>query len=279
MDYSRRVEISTAAGLSIALALLVALVSQLSSQRQQSPIQELAQAPITVFPDFVSIQQISVKKNQFFDFLQDYVVAENQTIEAQRKQLLSYADVVNSGVGLSGLERQWVMDLATSYRIEARLGSDKELVSELVHRVDVIPVSLVLAQAANESAWGTSRFALEVNNIFGQWCYEPGCGVVPRRRVSGATHEVKRFASVEESVQAYFLNINSHHLYSDLRDLRAQLRMQYLDLDPMILARGLDRYSERGEHYVDEVQNIIIQNDLQKRDRLSNSIASVNPLH
>ena len=133
-------------------------------------------------------------------------------------------------------------------------------------RVDIIPASLVLAQAANESAWGTSRFTLEGNNIFGQWCYEEGCGIVPRRRAAGATHEVRRFETIEEAVAAYFVNINTNPVYQYLRELRAQMRVQQLELNPLVLAFGLGRYSERGGNYIDEVQSIIIQNDLLSRD-------------
>ena len=87
----------------------------------------------------------------------------------------------------------------------SQFASDQDIINELILRVDVIPVSLALAQAANESAWGTSRFALEGNNVFGQWCYKKGCGIVPAERRSGATHEVKSFTSVERSVQALSL--------------------------------------------------------------------------
>ena len=148
----------------------------------------------------------------------------------------------------------------------SQFASDQDIINELILRVDVIPVSLALAQAANESAWGTSRFALEGNNVFGQWCYKKGCGIVPAERRSGATHEVKSFTSVEQSVQAYILNINSHPSYRYLREVRAVMRERQGKLDPMGLAYGLDRYSERGNNYVDEVRNLIIQNNLRLRD-------------
>jgi Bax protein len=137
----------------------------------------------------------------------------------------------------------------------------------LLKRVDTIPVSLALAQAANESAWGTSRFALEGNNLFGQWCYDEGCGLVPNRRRANASHEVQSFESIEAAVRAYFMNINTHDRYQGFRDLRFQMRSKEGELDPFALAWGLDGYSERGEAYVDEVQTIILQNDLTNKDR------------
>lgn len=103
--------------------------------------------------------------------------------------------------------------------------------------------------------------------------------MVPQRRASGATHEVERFDSIQASIKSYLNNINTHHLYSYLRELRAFMRNQEQSLDPMVLAYGLGRYSERGEHYVDEIQNIIIQNKLRNRDQRPALIASIDPLY
>ena len=181
--------------------------------------------------------------------------------------MLSYAEIVDSGIPLTGRERDWVIDLAITYDVVTETISDQAIVDELLLRVDVIPASLVLAQAANESAWGTSRFTLEGNNIFGQWCFEEGCGIIPNRRIEGATHEVKSFDTIEAAIEGYFLNINTHHLYADFRAERARLRQLGRRLDPILLAQGLDRYSQRGENYIDEVQTLIQQNDLRQRDR------------
>jgi Bax protein len=141
------------------------------------------------------------------------------------------------------------------------------VLQELMERVDVIPTSLVLAQAANESAWGMSRFAREANNMFGQWCFDSGCGLVPARRGVNATHEVKAFASIEESVNAYFLNLNTNSSYQEMREMRAQMRAQGRPLDSMVLARGLTRYSQRGMAYVSELQDIIRVNRLGALDK------------
>ena len=266
LDKTRKIELITAGLVSIAMILLIMLVQNLAESGSTPQTEIGQQEPIVVFPDFASIQSVEVKKQQFFDYMQDYLIAENENLAALRKQLEAYADIANNGIALSGRERDWVLELAQSYRLEFAQRNDQEIVNELLLRVDEIPVSLALAQAANESAWGTSRFALEGNNIFGQWCFEEGCGIVPARRASGATHEVKRFNTVESAVQAYFLNINSNQSYQYFRELRLQMRQQQLALDPMVLAFGLGRYSERGDKYVDEVQNIIIQNDLRVRD-------------
>lgn len=276
---ARKLELLVAAATALAMIVLMASVQRLAGFNEFEQDTIVAAAPVIVFPDFAGIPDVQVKKRQFFDFLEDYIVTENVHIAMLRDQLLERAELVNNGMALSSREREWVFNLAKIYGLEESGANDREIVNELVLRVDVIPVSLALAQAANESAWGTSRFVLEGYNIFGQWCYTKGCGMVPQRRARGATHEVKRFDSIQASVKSYLNNINTHHLYGSLRELRAFMRQQPQNLDPMVLAYGLGRYSERGENYVDEVQNIIIQNNLRSRDRAADSIAGIDPLH
>jgi|FLOH01.1.fsa_nt_gi Bax protein len=266
-DHQRKLELLVAAAMSVAMIVLILLLQQLPSPAKiTTPTAIVESTPIVVFPDFASIVSVNAKKQQFFDYLQDYINAENIRIASVREQLLSYADIVNSGAALSRHEREWLFGLEATYRPLVGLDSDKEIVQDLLLRVDEIPVSLVLAQAANESAWGTSRFATEGNNIFGQWCFVEGCGIVPKRRATGAIHEVKSFVSIEEAVEAYFLNINSNQPYDYFRELRAFMRDQQQDLDSLVLAFGLGAYSQRGDRYVDEVQTLILQNDLKSRD-------------
>lgn len=223
--------------------------------------------PIAVFPDFSLFASVDVKKQMFFDFLELYVNEQNAQVRETREQLLAFSNISAEGIPLSENERHELIRIAQRYSLNWEEMREPELLYELLKRVDTIPAPLALAQAATESAWGTSRFALEGNNIFGQWCFEEGCGIVPSRRRSGATHEVKRFDSVGESISGYFQNINTHDSYRYLRQLRAEMRDANAELDPLLLASGLGRYSARGDHYVDEVQNIILQNDLMDRDQ------------
>ncbi len=262
-DAARKAELGVAGVTGFALVLLIAAVQSVVPQLHP-PVPTIE--PIVVFPDFASIPEIDVKKQQFFDYLQDYVIAENEVIAELRAELSGYAEVIKSGAALSQRERRRVMALADLYRVETDELSERGIMEVLMRRVDVLPVSLALAQAANESAWGTSRFTLEGNNLFGQWCYEEGCGIVPNRRRDGATHEVKKFNNIGEAVEAYLLNINTHPSYRELREMRQAMRNRSRELDPMQLAYGLAQYSERGENYVDEVQTIIEQNNLQARD-------------
>jgi len=130
----------------------------------------------------------------------------------------------------------------------------------LLARVDIIPLEMALVQAANESAWGQSRFAQQGNNYFGQWCYKKGCGMVPKQRVAGATHEIRRFANVRQSVRAYVQNINTSPAYAEFRTIRHSLRVQSRPLDAYVLAVGLKSYSERGMAYVRTIQSMIRSN-------------------
>ena len=263
----RKRELAFAGLVSVALFVLTFAVTKFAPTYESTAEVSVVPEPIVVFPDFASISNTEAKKQQFFDFLQDYVRYENGLVSGLRLQLLSYAEIVDAGTPLSVYERDWVVDLAVAYNLDVDATSVQSLMSELLLMVDVIPASLVLAQAANESAWGTSRFALEGNNIFGQWCYVEGCGIIPNGRVEGATHEVKSFDTIEDAIEGYFLNINTHHLYVGFRQERARLRQLGQRLDPILLVQGLARYSQRGENYIDEVQTMIQQNDLRQRDR------------
>ena len=157
------------------------------------------------------------------------------------------------------------MDLAKDYRHNTESATKKE-VAELLLRVDQVPASLALAQAAMESAWGTSRFAVQGNNLFGQWCYQKGCGLVPLRRNAGSTHEVAKFDSVSDAIKSYLKNINTHRAYADLRNDRASLRSAGKPITGHQLAEGLIDYSELREAYVHEIQAVIRINKLSQYD-------------
>jgi Bax protein len=247
--------------------MLDELQGSLSDLLDESVVEE--NAFVSELPDFESFGDIDARKSAFFEFLSSFIEAENQRIAAMRAELLPISEVVRSGQMLSEVEAERLAYIAAEYRLAESGLEPKALVRELLRRVDELPVSLVLAQAANESAWGTSRFAREGNNIFGQWCFDEGCGLIPARRGKGATHEVRAFASIEASVKAYFRNLNTNRSYEDMRELRTAMRMQDMAMDSMVLARGLTRYSERGLAYVNELQNIIRVNRLLTLDQNS----------
>lgn len=257
------------------IAVLVVFTFTAFAQYRQSStlIEELAlptdmqEEPVVLLPDFEAVTDTDTRKEAFFTFLQSYVEEEIDRIRDTRARLVPLAQIVRDGDTLSRVEQAELQAIAEDYRLGDSELSTRALVRELMRRVDVVPMSLILAQAANESAWGTSRFAREGNNIFGQWCFDEGCGLVPERRRSDASHEVRAFGSVQGSVRAYLRNLNTHPSYAEMREMRADMRAEGRPLDSMVLARGLTRYSERGMAYVSELQDIIRVNRLNALDR------------
>ncbi len=213
-------------------------------------------------PDFSVIDDAKLRKQSFIDFLYPLIVEENTRILQKRSQLLAMQQRLQTGDTLTAEQKLWLSRLATRYSVaDADVDSEKTI-NRLLKHLNVIPPSLVLAQAANETAWGTSRFATQANNYFGQWCYREGCGLVPLSRKEGRQHEVRSFDSVTDSVQSYLYMLNSGRAYSGLRSMRQQLEEQQKQLSGVELAAGLSRYSERGHDYVKSIRTIIKSNDL-----------------
>jgi Bax protein len=208
-------------------------------------------------PDFTVYSQADARKQAFFQYLAPLVRAENDRIREQRERLLALADSLGDETQLGWFERNWVQGLAEQYEVEWTAEQPEDAVSDLLRRVDTVPVSLALVQAAAESGWGRSRYAVQGNNLFGHWCFEPGCGIVPSRRAPGDEHEVAKFASVSESVARYMHNLNTHPSYRPFRQLRARDRAMGKTPGAAGLADGLVMYSERREDYVREVKKMI----------------------
>lgn len=204
-----------------------------------------------------SMSAFSGTRSSFIEFLHPHIAQANAEIVKERQALLALKSRYEQNPFLTEAQLGWLLKLAGLYRLPNFKLTNTGHWGELVNRVDIIPAPLAIAQAAKESAWGQSRFALEGNNYFGQWCFTANCGIVPKRRSPGAKHEVKRFSSPYQSVFAYLRNLNSHSAYHRVRHIRAQLRNKGHVLDSRLLAHGLHRYSERGEAYVKEVQSMI----------------------
>ncbi|NMM41497.1 glucosaminidase domain-containing protein [Pseudoalteromonas arctica] len=209
-------------------------------------------------PDFDGFSDVKEKKHAFFSFIRPHVEAENKKILQQRATLEIALMMVQYDEPLSRTQTKQVKTILNSYKLPATI--DSLSLRQALRRVDIIPKELALMQAANESAWGTSRFARIGLNFFGQWCYSKGCGMVPNRRNSGADHEVAAFKSVRAAVTSYFKNINTHAAYKHLRSIRADLRLQEKPISATKLSYGLTSYSERGEAYIEELNQMINQN-------------------
>lgn len=215
--------------------------------------------PVTQVPDFSAINDVNEKKRAFFDFLRPIIKQQNIIIATEREFIAEMLALVENDNSLSNKQLAQLEQLFDKYQYAARNVDAKSLKS-LLKRVDIIPESMVLIQAANESGWGSSRFAREGFNFFGEWCFSHGCGLVPSSRGSGKTHEVKVFSSVDASVSSYMRNLNSNGAYNLFRSIRADLRAQEAELSADQLIYGLVNYSERQEAYIDELLDMLRHN-------------------
>lgn len=210
--------------------------------------------------DLNNVPEVSLKKTVFFQTMLPLILNENERILADRHRLIGLKAARAMGKKLSPTDRLWLIVLSERYKVK------NEDLETLLSRVDVIPTSLAMAQAAEESGWGTSRFAQVGNALFGQWTTSSGNGIVPEDREQGADHKVRAFDSLAQSVSAYMRNLNTHGAYRSFRAQRAQMRDGANVLDGTKLAGSLTKYSERGKEYVDSVRTIISVNELEELD-------------
>jgi Bax protein len=211
---------------------------------------------LTLLPNEIKMIESTKKRKEFFiQIVLPLILKENNNIRIDRKRLFSIINKSNN----SDLEKKW---LAKKYK---QYGIPSKDLSTLKIRMDEIPVSLALAQAAKETGWGTSRFALEGNALFGQWTWS-GEGLRPKESDKNEGHKVMKFNVLQASVRAYQRNLNTHSSYKDFRKARAELRDKGKPLDSFILAEYLDKYAETGEKYVEVLKKIIAQNSLKDFD-------------
>jgi len=218
--------------------------------------------------DLGHLRSTRERKRLFFLSLLPMALMINEEISLQREQLESIIAKLDGKLALQPDELDTLSSLADWYRVNDDLLDNPKSRRKLLRRVDIIPPALLLAQAANESAYGTSRFALLANNLFGEWTFTPGTGLVPEDRPEDASYEVRRFPTVMESLKSYVRNLNTHWAYRSLRVRRAELREAGRAVTALELASELELYSTRRQEYVDEIRTIIRYNRLA---RLSNS--------
>jgi len=211
--------------------------------------------------DLPEMKDAGQRKTVFLSLLLPLVLEANAHISMERRRLRYAIDRQAAGRQLSQEMVAWLESLARRYK-----GSPDRL-DDLLLRVDTVPPSLVLAQAAAESGWGTSRFAVEGNAIFGQWTTAGGRGLAPLERPDGMSYKVRSFERLIDSVNAYLLNLNTHRSYRGFRGVRAEMRRAGKPLDGPVLAGELRRYSEKGDEYVDLLRDIIRKNRLRPLDR------------
>jgi len=202
--------------------------------------------------DLDSIKSTKKKKETFLKILLPLIVAENEKIENDREYLFKILKQNDKPEN-----KKWINKKYKEYKVTNRN------INELIQKMDVIPISIALAQAAKESGWGTSRFALEGNAIFGQWTWK-GDGIEPLEKSSDQNHKILKFPLLRASVKAYITNLNSHNGYKDFRKKRFELREQNKPLIGQELIDELDNYAQTGKEYTKVLRQIIDQNDLDE---------------
>lgn len=211
--------------------------------------------------DLTDIDDIDARKRLFVRIMLPLVLKENERIAASRERVIELRDRLAAGGRITVGERVWLEQIAERHK-----GSIDDL-NDLVRKIDVIPPSLVLAQTIEESGWGTSRFAIANNAMFGQRVYDP---LEPGQAVDrpDPRYRLAHYSTLAESVASYMRNINRHPAYAEFRTLRTQMRSRGMTMDSLALAATLTRYSELGERYTRKIQNLIVFNELDRFDHV-----------
>ena len=211
---------------------------------------------LTLLPQEIKmIENVKKRKEFFIQIVLPLIIQENNNIRLDRKTLFNIINKSNN----TALEKKWLEKKYKQYGVNSRD------LSVLKIRMDEIPTSLAIAQAAKETGWGTSRFAQEGNALFGQWTWS-GEGLKPKKAEEGKGHKVMKFNVLQASVRAYQRNLNTHSTYNDFRKARAEFRDLNKPLDSIELSTHLNKYAETGNQYVEVLQKIITQNKLKDFD-------------
>ena len=210
--------------------------------------------------DLGQIESSDKRKSIFIRALLPMVLLANNEIYIERSNLKKIKRSYSLYKHITDSQQHVLRTLAERYRVNMDSHTPDQVFSQLEQRIDIIPADLALAQAANESAWGTSRFSQVANNLFGEWTFLQGQGIVPMGRPEGETYEIEKFNTVYDSVRSYLHNLNTHKAYKELRQIRAEIRAAGVAPDGISLSEGLLRYSTRGEEYIKEIQLMIRHN-------------------
>ena len=231
--------------------------------------QELDYLPIlsTLPSDFDQLQDVKLKKKLFYLITLPIIHESNRRILEDREMVINIEKKFLRA-DLNENEVNETVRLAVKYKLDYST-IDLKLFRDLKQRINIIPVSLALAQAIVESGWGQSRFALEGNALYGQWTTNEQKGIIPEDRDEDKTHAVRKFENLQQSVQAYMHNINTHRAYYSFRVVRRIAeRVQYTD--PISAkVKFLAAYAEIGQKYVDKLELIIESNKLREFDRFA----------
>ena len=221
------------------------------------------------FPtDMHLIRSVQDKKEFFFQSMLPLALLGNQEIRQHRRTVDYLLALHDAGETLSLHQHEELIKIQNYYKVPGDILNDPGARKIMLRRVDIVPPSLILSQAANESGWGMSRFAQHANNIFGEWTFRPGTGLVPEERPDGEIYEVKRFPDLFASIRSYLRNLNTHSAYRSMRIMRQKMRLNGKPLTGYDLASEMRFYSTRRDEYVDEIRDMIRSNSLDDLNRL-----------
>jgi len=219
-------------------------------------------------PDgLAKLKSIPRRKHIFLRIVLPMVLRVNESANIARRRLLGLQVQIAAGKYINPTDAGWVEAMSTTYKLDNASETSSEHINALLLRVAPVPVSLALAQAAEESGWGTSRFAQEGNALFGQWEWSESLGIIPIERGDKESHSVRSFHTLMDSVEAYVQNLNTHWAYADFRQRREKILRDNKIPDGLHMAETLHRYSERDLAYVKSLQQIISYNNLRFLDR------------
>ena len=239
-------------------------ISQETLQEKPQEVTTLGQPPLEnggLPAEYYNISSTSKSKNYFFNYMYKLVEKENLNIFNERKIVLEFANQTILNWNFSSPNFKKYQSILKKYRVSYLYD-----VKELLKRVDIVPPSQALAQAAVESGWGKSRFIKEANNIFGHWTYTPKNGLMPLKRDEDATHFIRIFKSLQASVKAYMFNLNTNAAYYEFKEKRVELRRENKPLSGKILSQTMLKYSGIGHDYLEILDNLITSNDLERFD-------------
>lgn len=214
------------------------------------------------FPnEYYEITDLNESKNYFFNHMYTIIEKENNIIKKERefvKDILT-SNILNIDFDSEAFLK--LLDIKQKYKIK-----NIYTLEEYIKKIDIVPPSLAIAQAAAESAWGKSRFVLEANNIFGHWTYNADIGLIPKQRTLGASHFIRIFKNIKESTHAYMLNLNRNLAYKSFQEKRYELRKKGLNPDGLSLSKTMLNYSGIAQDYLILLENLIISNNLKEYD-------------
>ncbi|MBS9782700.1 MAG: glucosaminidase domain-containing protein [Arcobacter sp.] len=212
--------------------------------------------------EYYKIEDNKKQKDYFFNYMYKLVEKENISVIKERDFVKNYLNTNILNMNYNSKEFKRLLKIKEKYKIKNFLS-----VGEYLKKIDIIPPSIALAQAATESGWGKSRFIQEANNIFGHWTYNPKIGLLPQNRDEGAKHFIRIFESLSHSIERYMSNLNSNRAYRQFQEKRYTQRQKKEKLDGLKLSQTLINYSGIAEEYLEILEKVIRQNKLIDYDK------------